>query len=937
MVDIAEIGYKADTSDLERAEKTLLKQKPAAEKAEKASQKLEKQTKKTNSVFGKLAGGGTKLNTVFGRLASGGLAKLKSGLLGIASGVLAGFAFSSLISGARNLSKALAELATLTGGGTVRLKEMQKAARDMADEFGTNAAFQLKAFYGAVSAGATDAASAIRIVDQANKLAIGGITDVSTGVDILTTATNAYAKSGLLASAASDALFVGMKAGKTTIRELSSGLGQVIPIASALGVEFDELVAATAALTLQGLSTGNAITSLRAILSAIAKPASEASKLAKKLGIDFSATALKTKGLAGFLEDVIQKTGGSSSSLAILFGSVEALNAALAFAGSGGKAFNDILDDMKNKFGATDEAFNVVADSLDFRWNKLLQAAANQAADFGTKVLSVLVPIGEGIQRLFNGTSKLIPVLKEAGIALTIMFSPLILASLVSLVGTVGSLVVAIGTGLVGAIGAATSAMIAFTLANPFTAILFAITTTVAAVYLFRDEISKVLGIDIVAASKAGGNAIIATFVGGYNVITKTWSQLPAAIGDRVIQTVNLTISGITSMVNSAISAMNSLISNLPSFLGGGGANTIGSISTSQISNPFKGAVKNIVADIKKEIDTAFQTDFIGNFANEVSKVTTEITSTDGAAKKLSQTISTLGGGGGASSGSGGGGATALTQLQKIANDFGKLSEPFDQATSAFNAAKTALDNGIITNDQYAQSLMRIRDAFVATGGTSSQWAKIVGSNTNDVADKMKDLAENSLNDLGDEFIELALTGKANFADLAQSIIRDLLKIAFQALVVKPLLGAFGNFGGGGKSGGLLSIFGFAKGGGFDNSQVHSFAKGGDFTNSIVSQRTPFSFARGGALGEMGEAGPEAVMPLQRGSDGSLGVQMFGAGKGARAPSNVEVTNVYQIEGAVSEEKVINTIRNAGEQTKNDVKQSLISWLQEYETDGVMI
>jgi len=65
----------------------------------------------------------------------------------------------------------------------------------------------------------------------------------------------------------------------------------------------------------------------------------------------------------------------------------------------------------------------------------------------------------------------------------------------------------------------------------------------------------------------------------------------------------------------------------------------------------------------------------------------------------------------------------------------------------------------------------------------------------------------------------------------------------------------------------------FAKGGAFTDG-VQMFAKGGAFTNGIYNNPTLFKFAKGGAFGMMGEAGPEAVMPLKRGSDGSLGVRV---------------------------------------------------------------
>ena len=87
----------------------------------------------------------------------------------------------------------------------------------------------------------------------------------------------------------------------------------------------------------------------------------------------------------------------------------------------------------------------------------------------------------------------------------------------------------------------------------------------------------------------------------------------------------------------------------------------------------------------------------------------------------------------------------------------------------------------------------------------------------------------------------------------------------------------------------------------------------------------------------MGEAGPEAIMPLERGANGSLGVQMFGgAAKSANVNNSVNVENTYKIEGAVSEEKVLANIRAQGENTKEDVRKSMVGWLTDYEQNGTM-
>lgn len=104
--------------------------------------------------------------------------------------------------------------------------------------------------------------------------------------------------------------------------------------------------------------------------------------------------------------------------------------------------------------------------------------------------------------------------------------------------------------------------------------------------------------------------------------------------------------------------------------------------------------------------------------------------------------------------------------------------------------------------------------------------------------------------------------------------------------------------GGGGILGSIASFFAGsaatpkanAKGNAFNYNGVQRFAKGGSFTNSIVSKPTMFSFAKGTALGEMGEAGPEAIMPLTRGANGKLGVTAHNiGGTGGKPTVNVEV------------------------------------------------
>lgn len=340
-----------------------------------------------------LEGQSKRTETSFSRLSRAAM-----GAVGMMAGMAAAaFSLGSAIGSARQFNAAIAEVSTLLPVVEGEIERITEASRRMAREFGGSATAQAQAFYQAISAGAGDAVAATQLLEVANRVAIGGVTEVATAVDILTTATNAYAASGLTAADAADTLFVGMRAGKTTIGELSGMLGRVIPQATAVGFAFDEIVAATAALTTQGQSTEMAVTGLSGIMTQLLKPSSQAVELANQLGIEFTATKAATMGLSEFMGYLVEKTGGSQEALATLFGSTEALRAVFSLAGQGGVKFTEILDQMQNRSGAADEAFRRVAESLDHRLNVAIAKFSDMALTVGNVALAIMVPAMEGL------------------------------------------------------------------------------------------------------------------------------------------------------------------------------------------------------------------------------------------------------------------------------------------------------------------------------------------------------------------------------------------------------------------------------------------------------------------------------------------------------------------------------------------------------------
>lgn len=308
-------------------------------------------------------------------------------------GALAGI--NASLTSALAFDRQLAEVSTLLSGTTEEMQALRGESERLAREFGTLPTDQAKAFYQVISAGASTAAEATDILTAANRLAVGGVTDVLTAADGLTSILNAYGNQVESAASVSDTLFVGMKAGKTTIAELSANMGKVAPLAASLNVEFDELVATIAALTKGGISTAESITGVRSILAAITKPTSEAKKLAGDLGIEFNAAGLQAKGFAGFLDDLRARTGGSVEQLSLLFGGVEALVPIMALSGQAGADFSAIMGQMGDKAGATEEAFNKMADSRGFKIDKLMASINSIALTLGDTLANVLAPAAE--------------------------------------------------------------------------------------------------------------------------------------------------------------------------------------------------------------------------------------------------------------------------------------------------------------------------------------------------------------------------------------------------------------------------------------------------------------------------------------------------------------------------------------------------------------
>lgn len=287
--------------------------------------------------------------------------------------------------------KGMAEVSTLVDTSKVSMPELTQGVRDLAREFGADHVDTAKALYSTISSGVSDTAKAMDLLRIANKLAVGGSTDVETSVTGLTSSMNAYAAAQLTATQAADAFFVASAIGQATPEALANSIGQIAPTAVSAGVSFDDLTAAIGTITTVIPSTSEAVSGLRGVLTAVLDPSKEARDEAKRLKIQFSATALKTMGLKKFIEQLSKAEGFGAESAAKLFGRVEAGNAVMVLSGNNMETFNGAVDQMAKKAGATDAAFAKMKDGLE-QQAKVVRAKANDIAiTIGSKLAPIAV------------------------------------------------------------------------------------------------------------------------------------------------------------------------------------------------------------------------------------------------------------------------------------------------------------------------------------------------------------------------------------------------------------------------------------------------------------------------------------------------------------------------------------------------------------------
>ena len=253
--------------------------------------------------------------------------------------------------------------------------------------------------------------------------------ELATVADATTSVLNAYGLSSDQAAKLVDGFIQTQNDGKIVVDQYAQQIGRLAPIAAGAGVGIDELNAAISTVTATGVPVESTFAGLRQVIAAIQKPTKEASDAAEKLGIDFSATALSTKGLGGVLEELVAKGGASEETLAQFFGSVEARTAILPLLNDQLVSFNQNLENQANAQGKAAQAAFEAQNTIQGQLTRLGSAFTNlttEGSEIGIVIresLKVAAVTVEALKSAFEITLApirlLVGVVKQIGFVIT--------------------------------------------------------------------------------------------------------------------------------------------------------------------------------------------------------------------------------------------------------------------------------------------------------------------------------------------------------------------------------------------------------------------------------------------------------------------------------------------------------------------------------------
>ncbi len=365
--------------------------------------------------------------------AAGAAAKAASGPLTMGLLAVGGAA----VKAATDFDDSMTKIESLVGIAGAEVDAMKESVRDLSGRTAQAPAQLADAMFFIQSAGLRGA-TAMETLEASARAAAVGLGDVTEIADLATSALNAYGAENLSAVDATDVLTAAVREGKLEASELAGSMGRVLPIASAMGVRFDEVGAAFAALSRTGTNAAEAATQVRGILSSLLRPTKQAEEALTGMGLSSEGLRrqIQDEGLLATLQTLAEEFDGNAAASASVFGNIRALSGVMDLMGENVATTEAIFASMTDTTGTLDDAFAVVSDTAGFKFRQALADIQEALVGIGERALPIVLTMLEGAREMAGAFAALPRPVKLAAAAV---------AAFVVASGPIGRIAIAVG------------------------------------------------------------------------------------------------------------------------------------------------------------------------------------------------------------------------------------------------------------------------------------------------------------------------------------------------------------------------------------------------------------------------------------------------------------------------------------------------------------
>ncbi len=335
--------------------------------------------------------------------AMGGLGKT---ILGVGAGFIAAQAssagvqkiMSASIGAAMKFEHQMATIRALTGATKEDTNFLEGAIKDMARAMPKSPAELGAGAYFILSSGIEDAADAAEVLNIAARASTIGLGETEVVANALTTVLNAYGMSADKAGHVTDVMIEAVKQGKAEASAFAGVLGRVVPLASKMGISFEEVSANLATFTLLGVSAQEAATGLRAVMASLLKPTEDQQEAMAELGLSAEdlREQIRERGLLAVLDDMMTATGGNEAAVVRLFPNIRALTSVLGTAGVQMDSYRDILGATESATGNLEEGFAIMAETTQQKTQVAIGQLNVALMELGAEALPAVAAGAEG-------------------------------------------------------------------------------------------------------------------------------------------------------------------------------------------------------------------------------------------------------------------------------------------------------------------------------------------------------------------------------------------------------------------------------------------------------------------------------------------------------------------------------------------------------------